>query len=122
MTVGEKIKNRRIELNMSQDELAKKVGYKSRSSINKIEMARDLPMKKTRQMATALELPLSYLLGWDELDALCEPPEVVVVDQDIGITEAMKKLYDKYIKASPEIRQAIDLMLRNEERKVGNDE
>lgn len=32
MTVGERIKQKRIELNMTQDELAKKVGYKSRSS------------------------------------------------------------------------------------------
>ena len=37
MDIGERIKLRREELNLSQDELAKKVGYKSRSSINKIE-------------------------------------------------------------------------------------
>ena len=38
MTIGQRIKIRREELNMSQDDLAKKVGYKSRSSINKIEL------------------------------------------------------------------------------------
>ena len=38
MEVGELIKKRRIELGMSQDELARKVGYKSRSSVNKIEI------------------------------------------------------------------------------------
>lgn len=41
MTIGERIRNRRIELNMTQEELAKKAGYKSRSSINKIELSRD---------------------------------------------------------------------------------
>lgn len=46
MTVGQKIKTRREELKMSQEELAQKCGYKSRSSINKIEMSRDLPLKK----------------------------------------------------------------------------
>lgn len=66
MTVGEKIKQRRIELNMSQDELAKKCGYKSRSSINKIELSRDLPLKKVKMMANALDLSMSYLMGWDE--------------------------------------------------------
>lgn len=66
MTVGQKIKSRRLELNMSQEELAKKCGYKSRSSINKIEMSRDLPLKKVRLMADALDLSVSYLMGWDE--------------------------------------------------------
>lgn len=37
MTIGQRIKVRREELNMSQEELAKRIGYKSRSSINKIE-------------------------------------------------------------------------------------
>ena len=37
MTIGERIKLRREELQMTQEELAQKLGYKSRSSINKIE-------------------------------------------------------------------------------------
>ena len=35
--VYKRIRQRREELGLSQDELAKKLGYKSRSSINKIE-------------------------------------------------------------------------------------
>ena len=66
MEIGDIIKNRRIELNMSQDELAKKVGYKSRSSIQKIESARTLPLKKVSQMAKALDCSPSYLMGWDD--------------------------------------------------------
>lgn len=38
MTIGERIKKRRLELGMTQDELAKKLGYKSRSSVNKLEL------------------------------------------------------------------------------------
>lgn len=37
MTIGERIKFRREELGMSQEELAHKIGYKSRSAVNKIE-------------------------------------------------------------------------------------
>lgn len=37
MPIGEKIRQRREELGMSQSELAREVGYKSRSSINKLE-------------------------------------------------------------------------------------
>ena len=40
----ERIRRRREELGLSQDELAKKLGYKSRSSINKIEKGEnDIP-------------------------------------------------------------------------------
>ena len=66
MTIGERIKQRRIELNMSQDELAKKVGYKSRSSIQKIESARNLPITKVEKMAYALDTTPAYLMGWQE--------------------------------------------------------
>ena len=38
MNLGTRIKLRREELNMSQNELAIKLGYKSRSTINKIEL------------------------------------------------------------------------------------
>ena len=50
-TIGERVRDRRIELNMSQDELAHKLGYKSRSSINKIEThCHNLPQKKIMQV------------------------------------------------------------------------
>ena len=67
MNVGERIKQKRIELNMSQDELAKKVGYKSRSSIQKIESSRDLPLRKVSKMAHALGCSEAHLMGWEEL-------------------------------------------------------
>lgn len=47
MEIGDRIKSRREELGMSREELAKKVGYKSRSSVNKIETdGRGLPQNK----------------------------------------------------------------------------
>ncbi len=52
---GEKIRLRRIELGMTQDELAKITGYTSRSSINKIEMGLvNLPQSKIELIAKAL--------------------------------------------------------------------
>lgn len=38
MNIGKKIEKRRQELGLSQMQLAIKTGYKSRSSINKIEL------------------------------------------------------------------------------------
>lgn len=66
MDIGARIKMRREELNMSQDELAKRVGYKSRSSINKIESdGRGLPQKKIVSFANALDTTPAYLMGWE---------------------------------------------------------
>ena len=66
MTIGERIRQRRIELGMTQDELAKKAGYQSSSSINKLESARVLPSRKIELMAKALECSPAYLMGWSE--------------------------------------------------------
>lgn len=68
MTIGERVKKRRIEMGYTQEELAKRCGYKSRSSINKIELARDLPLKKAEQIAKVLDCEPSYLLGWDDTE------------------------------------------------------
>ena len=55
MTIGQRVKIRREELGMSQEELATKVGYKSKSSINKIELGfRVLTQSKIKVIADAL--------------------------------------------------------------------
>lgn len=67
MKIGERIKLKRQELNMSQEELANKLGYKSRSSINKIEKdGRELPQSKIKAIADALNTTPSYIMGWNE--------------------------------------------------------
>ena len=60
------IREKREELGMTQEELSKKLGYKSRSSVNKMENARELPLKKVTMMADVLGCSPSYLMGWDE--------------------------------------------------------
>ena len=61
------IKNRRMELDMSQQELADKIGYTSRTSIAKIEAGEiDLPQSKIVLFANALETTPEALMGWDE--------------------------------------------------------
>lgn len=76
-TIGNRIRKRREELGLSQDELGKRIGYKSRSSINKIELGwRNLTQSKIKAIADALETTPSYIMGWEEnnpqLDALIE--------------------------------------------------
>lgn len=67
MKINEKIKNRRIELGMSQDELAKRVGYKNRSSINMIESGQtELRQSKILKIAEALSVSPSELMGFND--------------------------------------------------------
>lgn len=67
MTVGERIKLLRKRLGLSQEELAKLVGYQSRSSINKIELGlRDVTPSKIKKLADVLQTTPSYLMGWQE--------------------------------------------------------
>lgn len=68
-TIGSRIRNRREGLGLSQDELGKRLGYKSRSSINKIELdQRNLTQSKIKAIAEALETTPAYIMGWDEPD------------------------------------------------------
>lgn len=62
-----RIKQKREELGISQDELARRLGYKHRSSIQKIEAGlTDLPQSKIREFADAMLTTPEWLMGWQE--------------------------------------------------------
>ncbi len=62
--IGERIRERRIQLGLSQEELAERVGYNSRTTINKIEKStRGMPQPKITKFAKALDTTEVYLLG-----------------------------------------------------------
>ena len=102
--IGSRIKQRRKELNMSQEELALKIGYKSKSSINKIEKDdRGLPRSKIETIAKALGTSPEYIMGWeytcnafsDNLKRLLNGEELKTRDTE-GTTpkEEMIKMFD----------------------------
>ena len=65
--IGLRIKARREELGITQEELARRLGYKSKSTINKIEMGiNDISQKKIVLFAKALETTNAYLMSWDD--------------------------------------------------------
>lgn len=65
MDIGERLKEYREKRGMSQDELARKLGYKSRSSINKVEAeGRSMPQDKIKKAAQILNVSPLYLMGW----------------------------------------------------------
>ncbi len=63
MSVGSNIKKRRFELRMSQQELADAMGYKTRSTIAKIESGEnDVSQKKLQKFANVLDTTVESLI------------------------------------------------------------
>lgn len=80
MTIYEKIKQRRMELNLSQEELADMTGYTSRSSIAKIEKGLvDLSQSKITLFAKALNTTTAYLMGWEDEGDLPPYPNIMPI-------------------------------------------
>ena len=92
-SVGKRIRQLRLAAGMSQDTLAKKAGYTSRSSINKIELGyTDIPLLKIISLAEALSVsPIEILLPVDERN----------------VTEREALLLESYRK-SPDVRALLD--------------
>ena len=62
-----RVRLRREELHLAQEELAQRMGYRSKSSITKLEKGvNDLPNARLKELAAALETTPAYLLGLEE--------------------------------------------------------
>lgn len=97
MTIGKRIQIRREELGLTQEELAHRIGYKSKSSINKIELdIQQLTQSKIKQIADALHTTPAYIMGWEE-----EEPEL-----NARLTDEELLLLSAYRSASEEIKTA----------------
>lgn len=74
MDLANRVKNRREELGLSQEQLALRMGYSSRTSINKIENGRPCSQKIISRLADALNVSIPYLMGWGDEDHKKEQP------------------------------------------------
>lgn len=103
--IGKNIKLRREELGMSQEELANKLGYKSKSTINKVELGiNDITQSKVVEYAKVLDTTISYLMGWDEKTA-----EIEITKEAKEVGEIMKK----YSQLSSSNRMAVSNLINN---------
>lgn len=106
LEIGKRIKECREALGMTQDELAQKTGYKSRSSINKIEKGgNDLPQSKIVCFAKVLNTTPAHLMGWDS--EVEEYNKNMAKEQEM-LTEYLKERFDK----DEEVQAAYDLIIR----------
>lgn len=65
MNIGARVKELRKSLGLTQKELAEKCGYKSLTTINKIELGiNSIPLDTVEKLADALQVSPAYLMGW----------------------------------------------------------
>lgn len=65
--IGNRVKKRREELGLTQLELAKKLGYNSKSTVCKVESGvHDITQTNIMKYAEALDTTPAYLMGWEE--------------------------------------------------------
>lgn len=92
--IYQRIKDRRTELGMTVDDLAKKMGYKDRSSISKIENGKaDIPQSKVMAFAKALDTTTAYLMGIDE-EKTPEPDFRIFACDEIELIKKYRDLDD----------------------------
>ena len=86
MDIGERIRNRRKEMDMTQDQLAAKAGFKNRSAISKLETAgNDVTMRQVKRIAECLDTTPAYLMGWS--DIVCEIPFLQATERNPGMIQ-----------------------------------
>jgi repressor LexA len=104
-TVGDNILAMRKQLGWTQEELATKMGYKSKSTINKIEMGiNDIPQSKIVQFANVLGTTPAHLMGWDVEKK--NPPEEQM------LSKGEKILIDLFRRVPEDQQQMVLQMIR----------
>lgn len=74
--IGKRIRARREELGITQEELASRLGYKSKTTIAKIENGtNDIVQSKVIEFAQVLDTTPAYLMGWTQYDENCSGKE-----------------------------------------------
>ena len=113
--VGQNILKRRKELKMTQEDLAKKLGYKSISAVAKIENGMNgLNQSKLARIAEILETSPSALMGWTrtetEIDADMEL--LARIDRDEEFKKIARQYYAMSEKQQEYIRSMVETMPR----------
>lgn len=76
MTTADRIKNRRIELGLTQLDLAKRLGLTTKAAVCKIEkQGNNVTLKNVEKYAKVLDCSVPYLMGW------LDKPEIEKVEE-----------------------------------------
>ena len=116
-TIGKRIADERKRLGMTQEELAHRVGYQTKSAINKIETGiREVPQKKIAAFASALGLMPGQLMGWVE-----SPEELGSLAADVILNPDMLRLVKIYTELEEADKNMLLMLAENMHQKTKKD-
>ena len=106
MSLGHNIRMFRERLGLSQEELAKRLGYKDRSTIAKIENnVNDITQSKIMAIAEALQTTPAALMGW--VSPLITSDHVPAAPATIELTTAEQELIKDFRTLNTEGQQKL---------------
>ena len=120
--IGQRIKERRKELDMTADELGRRIG-KNRATVYRYENGdiENLPIDVLKPIAKALDIAPQYLMGWNiDTEATSKKTEptvdfLMLHDGDVmTVVEAMSSLSPK---SREELMQFAEFLKSKEESK-----
>lgn len=113
-TMGERIKQCRLEKNLTMEELAEKVDVK-KSAVNKWEkgLVQNLKRSTILKLAKLFEVSPNWLMGWEPVTTAVQSDQELLnrLHFDNDITPRQRFLVRRYEEADERTRSAIDVML-----------
>lgn len=115
MTLGERIKMLRQKAEMTQEELAKAIGYSTKTSISKIENdVLDINQSTIVALARVLHTTPSVIMGWeDESDINVTMPATANAPLSYPLTPRENILLTNYRKLNSDEQQKADDYVEN---------
>ena len=113
-TMGERIKQCRLEKDLTMEELAEKVDVK-KSAVNKWEkgLVQNLKRSTILKLAKLFEVSPNWLMGWEPVTTAVQSDQELLnrLHFDNDITPRQRFLIRQYEAADERTRSAIDVML-----------
>lgn len=107
MSIGKRIKERRLEMNMSQRDLAAKLGYSDHTTLTRIEADKvDLSQTRIKQLSAILNVSVGYLMGWEE-----KPEESGVLAAKVLGDVQVRRLVENYLVLSQEDKNIVSAVV-----------
>ena len=111
--IGERIKQRRLELGLSQTELAQRLNVKSKASVSKVEIdGSSLNMNTIRRYAKALCTTPSWLMGLSDSHEPSSPETLTTITK---AAELDAELLDYFHQLDFEARESLLQFLKMSE-------
>lgn len=109
--IGRKIREAREMTGMTQEELARKLGYKGKSAIAKIETgANDIPISKVKDFAKALYTTPAFLMGWEDEEGDVRHyinDDTLALAQQLHDDKELRMMFDTVKNLSPDAMQYV---------------